>query len=181
MFTDQDMMRLLGRVAVGDARAFRELYEGVSPKLFGVCLKLLRQRDQAEEALQETFVRIWHHASEYHEDRGSPLGWMATIARYRALDLLRKKRDVLADSESYLDTLADERPGPQEIHLQGVSSQALQGCLQELSEPQRNSIAMAYYQGLSHEELSSYLDTPLGTIKSWIRRGLISLKRCLER
>src|SRR5690606_15962759 len=124
---------------------------------------------------------IWHHADEYHEARGSPFNWMAVITRYRALDIIRRNRHQADNSEELLLAMADDRPDPQELSFTSEAIKALRGCIDELSEPQRNSILLAYYRGFSHDELALALSLPLGTIKSWIRRGLISLKRCLER
>ena len=174
---DSGLIRLLAATAQRDRNAFHQLYEHASPRMLGLCIRLMGQREQAEEVLQEAFIRIWHHASEYHEERGSPMAWMLTIARYRALDVLRtRKRNVGKDERE----IADERPGPYELSLQAADAKALNGCIEELSEEQRSSILMCYYRGFTHEELSSALNTPLGTVKSWIRRGLSYLKRCLQ-
>lgn len=174
---DTGLIRLLAATARRDRDAFHQLYEEASPRMLGLCLRLMGQRDQAEEVLQEAFIRIWHHAGEYHEERGSPMAWMLTIARYLALDSLRSRKRTGAANQ---DDIPDDRPGPYEFSLQAADARALNGCIEELSEEQRSSILMCYYRGLTHEELSSALDTPLGTVKSWIRRGLSYLKRCLQ-
>ncbi|MAL99613.1 sigma-70 family RNA polymerase sigma factor [Hydrocarboniclastica marina] len=175
--TDSRLIGLLAATARRDRDAFRRLYEHASPRMLGLCVGLLGQREQAEEVLQEAFIRIWHHAGEYHEERGSPMAWMQTIARYKALDTLRARRRT-AGTQSH--EIADARPGPFELSLQDADAQALNGCIEELSDDQRSSILMCYYKGFTHEELATALDTPLGTIKSWIRRGLTYLKRCLQ-
>lgn len=174
---DGSLIRLLNATAHRDRGAFRQLYEQASPRIMGLCVRLLGQREQAEEALQEAFIRIWHHAGEYHEERGSPMAWMLTIARYLALDMIRRrKRTTAMDGDT-----PDERSGPYELSLQAANAQALKGCIEELSEQQRSSILMCYYRGYTHEQLAEVLDTPLGTVKSWVRRGLHYLKRCLQR
>lgn len=171
------LITLLAATARKDRDAFRQLYEQASPRMLGLCIRLMGQKEQAEEVLQEAFIRIWHNAGEYHEERGSPMAWMLTIARYLALDILRtRKRTVAQDDQE----VSDERPGPFEHSLRDADTQALNGCIEALSDEQRSSILMCYYRGFTHEELSSALNTPLGTVKSWIRRGLSYLKRCLQ-
>lgn len=179
---DQDhLLRLLAAVAQQDRRAFEALYETMSSRMFGLCLKLCGQQDLAEEALQDSFVRIWHHAGEYHQDRGAPQNWMLSIARYRTLDLIRARKVRQGVGEAAPEALQDERPGPLDESLMMSGAAALNGCLEELSDSQRDSILLSYYRCLTHEELATALDTPIGTVKSWIRRGLMALKRCLER
>jgi len=180
--TEQDeLMRLLIAVAREDRKAFRRLYEKISGRMFGLCLKLASQRDLAEEAMQDTFVQIWHNASEYHAERGAPLSWMLTIARYRTLDLMRARKSKRTAGDDHLERIEDGRDGPLDTSLRSAGNAELTGCLEELSEPQRDSILLSYYKGFSHDELSEALSSPTGTVKSWIRRGLMALKRCLER
>lgn len=181
MVGDSELIALLGRVARGDQSAFKQLYDSMSPRLYGLCMRMLRRQDLAEEVLQDAFVRIWHHAGEYHEERGTPAGWMLTIARYRALDVLRRQRFEYATDHDTLIALADELPSPRENGWDDETFLALQGCLEEINSQQRESILRAYYHGMSHEQLASALEAPLGTVKSWVRRGLHGLKRCLER
>jgi RNA polymerase sigma-70 factor (ECF subfamily) len=154
----------------------------MSGRMFGICNKLAGQPELAEEALQDAFVRIWHHASEYHSERGTPLNWMLTIARYRTLDLMRARKVRQTAGPDMLETIADENNvSPLESSMQADSAAALNGCLEELSDSQRDSILLSYYKGFTHDDLATTLSTPIGTVKSWIRRGLLALKRCLER
>lgn len=178
---DRHHIQLLSAIAHRDQSAFQTLYRLTSPRLFGLCMKLLHHQERAEEALQEAYIRIWHHADEYHEERGTPLNWMLTIARYRALDLIRQAKTRGVQSDDGLEQVADFRSGPLEHSLATASASALDGCLEELSPDQRNTILLSYYRGFTQDDLTQALDKPLGTIKSWIRRGLKSLKRCLER
>ncbi|MCL7942551.1 sigma-70 family RNA polymerase sigma factor [Marinobacter sp. ATCH36] len=179
--TEQDeLMGLLIAVAREDRAAFQRLYEKVSGKMFGLCLKLASQQDLAEEAVQDAFVQIWHHAGEYHNDRGAPLSWMLTIARYRTLDLMRARKAKPTAGDSHLAHMEDGREGPLDVSLRSAGAEELNGCLEELSEEQRDSILLSYYRGFTHDELSETLSSPIGTVKSWIRRGLMALKRCLE-
>lgn len=180
MIEDAELVLLLGRVSYGDQNAFRKLYDTMSPRIYGLCLRLLRRTDLAEEVLQDAFVRIWHHAGEYHEERGSPAGWMLTLARYRALDVLRRRRHEVSMDHDSLTTLTDQQMEQHEPPSDETTFLALQGCLEEIRPEQRDSIMKAYYQGLSHEQLAKQMGAPLGTVKSWVRRGLSSLKRCLE-
>lgn len=176
-----ELMRLLRSVARKDRKAFQELYSKVAARIFGLCIKLANHRELAEEAMQESFIQIWHHAGEYHRDRGAPLGWMMTIARYRTLDLMRARKLRQTTGDEYLDKVEDNRGGPLDDSLRISGSAQLTGCLEELSDVQRDSILLAYYRGFTHDELSKTLSSPVGTVKSWIRRGLMALKRCLER
>ncbi|TNE94197.1 MAG: sigma-70 family RNA polymerase sigma factor [Gammaproteobacteria bacterium] len=178
---DQEhLMGLLVAVSRQDREAFHELYQCMASRMFGVCLKLAGQRETAEEALQEAFIQIWHHAREYHRDRGTPLGWMMTIARYRTLDLMRARKVRQSSGDQPIEQMHDERAGPLDESLRSAGAAELTGCLDELTNAQRDSILLTFYKGLSHEELSTALSSPLGTVKSWIRRGLLALKRCLE-
>ncbi|MBW4935220.1 sigma-70 family RNA polymerase sigma factor [Marinobacter sp. F4206] len=179
--TDQeDLMRLLFLVARQDRRAFEQLYEKIAARMFGLCVKLAGQRELAEEALQEAFIQIWHHAAEYHEGRGTPMGWMMTIARYRTLDLIRARKVRQTSGDDHLEHIEDQRAGPLDDSLRTAGSAQLTGCLEELTDVQRDSILLSYYRGFTHEELAQALSSPIGTVKSWIRRGLLALKRCLE-
>ena len=176
-----DLMRLLVAVSREDRDAFQQLYQSVSSRMFGMCLKLAGQRDLAEDALQEAFIQIWHRAREYHTDRGMPLGWMMSIARYRTLDMMRARKVRRSGGEEDLEHMEDRREGPLDESLRSAGEAQLTGCLDELNDVQRDSILLSYYKGLTHDELAQVLSSPLGTVKSWVRRGLMALKRCLER
>lgn len=179
--SQDDLMRLLVAVSREDRAAFQQLYQSVASRMFGMCLKLAGQRELAEEALQEAFIQIWHRAREYHTDRGSPLGWMMSIARYRTLDLIRSRNVRHNTGAEHIDRLADGGEGPLDTSLRNAGEARLVGCLDELTDVQRDSIVLSYYKGFTHDELALALSSPLGTVKSWIRRGLLALKRCLER
>lgn len=180
--TDQDeLMGLLIAVAREDRQAFQRLYEKIAGRMFGLCLKLAKQQELAEEAVQDAFVQIWHRAAEYHKERGAPLSWMMTIARYRTLDLMRSRKSRATDGDAALESFEDGGEGPLDRSLRSAGEAALTGCLDELSAEQKDSILLSYYRGLTHDELAVTLSSPVGTVKSWIRRGLMALKRCLER
>lgn len=176
---------LLRRVSLGDRQALRGLYDETATKLFGLALRITSRRDWAEDAVQESFVSIWHHAGDYRPDLAAPMTWMTTIVRNRALDCLRRHAaardgDTVPLDDALGEWLADDAAGPAELALASEAARALHGCLQRLDEPQRQAIALAYLQDLSHSELAARLRVPLGTVKSWIRRGLERLRACLE-
>ena len=172
---------LLQRVAGGDERAFARLYQQAGPKLFALVLAMTRQRDLAQDVLQEALVRIWKSAYRFNPEKGSAMAWMVTIARNRALTALeRMPRDRSAAEAPDWEAIAGQWPDPLEQALAGRQSRALARCLQALERDQRRSIVLAYYTGLTHVELAKRLDKPLGTVKSWIRRGLLELRGCLD-
>lgn len=177
----QLLAQLLARCALGDRRAFTELYRLSAPKLFGLALRILKTRALAEEALQETFVRIWRHAVDYRPDRGQAFTWMATILRHHALDVLRRQRHEVTVDDAVVAAVPDDGPEPALAWSQSREAQALRDCLQTLEGNQRQSLLLAYFDGMTHAQLAARLRQPLGTVKSWVRRGLERLRRCLER
>ena len=172
------LTELLSRIALRDQAAYESLYRATAPKLFGFALRILQRRDVAEDCLQDAFVSIWHRAGDYRPDRAAPFTWMAAIVRNRALDLLRAApyaREVAGETD--LDAFQSDAPEP------GVGTedaQALRRCLDGLPAPHRQAIALSYFRGLAHAELAKSLAEPLGTVKTWIRRGLMQLRECLE-
>ncbi len=174
------LVDLLRRVAAGDRAAFAELYDRTSPQLFGVALRILRQRERAEDVLQECFVAIWQRAGDYDPAKGAAMTWLFTILRHRAIDAVRRgarQPERLAEPEEALLALV---AGPADSADRGSELRALQNCLGELGAPQRNAMLMVYACGLTQEELAARIATPLGTVKSWIRRSLERLKKCLD-
>ena len=175
----QALEQLIARSALGERGAFRELYRAAAPKLFGVALRILRREDWAEEVLQECFVSLWRHAPDYNASRAAPMTWMTSIVRNRCLDWLRRPNpEPLA--EEALEALESDNPGPLALLEQGRDSAALARCLRALEARQRQAIALAFFDGLSHAELAQHLRQPLGTVKTWVRRGLARLRICLE-
>ncbi|MFJ2484002.1 sigma-70 family RNA polymerase sigma factor [Pseudomonas sp. NPDC087598] len=177
---DTDQLRqLLAQCSLGDRRAFETLYRSVGPRLHGVALRFMGRADLAEEVLQESFVRIWNNASRYEAHLSAPMTWMINITRNQAIDQLRKHRErPLSDLEQ--DALPDESPSAHDQLSSAREAHALNRCLETLDGMQRQSISVAYFHGLSCTELAEHLATPLGTVKSWIRRGMERLRRCLE-
>ncbi len=175
------LIDLLAATARGDRQAFSELYRLTRGRLYAITLALLRQQDTAEDVLQETYLAIWRTAGQYQPGRAPALVWMMAIARHRAIELLRQRRRRAAEINAEpLDEEAlqipDSRPSQSVEHL----AHAIQECLRRLSADQSQVIGLAFFHGLSHEELAARLRTPLGTVKSWVRRGLLQLKGCLE-
>ena len=173
---------LLAQCALRDQRAFADLYRLTSPKLYGVALRILRRQDWAEEVLQECYVSIWSHAGNYAVQKSAPLTWMTSIVRNRCLDWLRRPRHE-ATGEEYdiaVEAWQDDAPGPMEQMLASSDAAALARCLQQLESKQRQSIMLAFFNGLSHSELAKHMRQPLGTVKTWVRRGLERLKGCLS-
>lgn len=168
---------LLCQTAEGQRDAFTKLYNLTSPQLYAVALKMLRRKELAEEATQDAFVKIWHNAANYQRNKGTVLTWMVSIVRYRALDLIRYHgiRPEVALSDEH-GPPTGEAP---EAHFSSELTK-LEQCMDELELPQRQAIQLAYVNGLTHQEVVDHLHSPLGTIKSWIRRGLQSLQRCLS-
>lgn len=164
---------LLARVVLGDRNAFQLLYEETSPKVYGVLLRMLGDASSAQDVLQDTYVRVWSRAGEFHGERGKVLAWIITIARYRALDLLRsQKRRVEVTREFSQDQKFS-------VDL-SESDPRLYSCLETLADTQKSSVVASFVHGFTHEELAVQFAAPIGTIKSRIRRGLQRLKECLE-
>ena len=181
-----DLQQLLSRVALGDRAAFRLLYEATAPYLLGVALRIVRQRERAEEVLQDAFVNAWNRAGAYQAALSQPMTWLTAIVRNRALDELRsaarRRTESLTDDEDAPATeLADYAPCPLGLLEKAADALAIRDCLALIDGPQRQCLALAYYQGLSHSEVAQTLGSPIGSVKVWLRRGLERLKRCLDR
>ena len=179
-FDSNALSDLLSRSARNDQAAFAELYRRTSAKLFAVALRIVRRRDWAEDVLQESFVNIWHHASDYTKSKSAPMTWMTSIVRNRCLDWLRRPREETPEAfEGMIEGTPDDRPSPLAQLAQRGDATRLARCLEILDPSQRQSIALAFFHGLSHSELAEHLEAPLGTVKTWVRRGLERLKTCL--
>ena len=169
-------------VATGreDRAAFRTLYRLTSAKLFGVCLRICQDRSAAEDVLSDVYLLIWRRAGAYEPGRASPITWLATIARNRAIDW---RRSTAARPSASLDDapdVADDRPSAVDTLLQSEQDQRLHLCLDQLDDRQRTAIRTAFFEGLTYAEIAERDAVPLGTMKSWVRRGLHRLKDCLD-
>jgi RNA polymerase sigma-70 factor, ECF subfamily len=177
---NQKLETLLSACALGDRGAFEQLYRLTSPNLYSLLLRILNSEAWAQDCLQDAYVKIWNNAHSYRPYLAAPMTWMMTIARNQALDQLRRRRyEVALNGQSIAET-ADNDPPPLENLMRSDQGRLLKRCLDQLGERQREMIALAYYKGLTHDELARQSDTPLGSVKTWIRRGLEALRRCLE-
>ena len=188
----RELAGLLSRTALGDRAAFAQLYDRTSAHLFAVLLRVQRDRALAEDLLQEVYVSVWRAASGFDAARSQPLTWLTSIARNRAIDSLRRAQtqprlmsttreaDDDDSSPDAVERAVDESPGPVELLDRACDERQLTRCMDGLTAPQRQSLALAFYDGLSHAEVAEHLHQPLGTVKSWLRRALLSLKECLD-
>ncbi len=175
------LIRLMSSVAAGERQALQRLYEATSPKLFGIVLAVLSNRAEAEEVLQDVFVAIWEKADRYDPARGSPIAWLATVARNRAVDRRRALQgwgEVLSDE--MLEAAPHDGPSPLDTLEDDQERERLYGCLQTLEKRMRIAISEAFLHGDTYQILARRHGVPLGTMKSWIRRSLIKLRECLE-
>jgi RNA polymerase sigma-70 factor (ECF subfamily) len=176
----------LAAVARRDAMAFRQLYESTSPTLFGFLQRILQKSEWAEEVLQESYVSIWNNATTYRPALAAPMTWMTTIVRNKAFDALRRHdAAVEIDAEGYaqevVQALESTEPGPLAALELSSEAEALAHCLRGLEALHRQAIALAYYHDLSHGEVAAQMSLPIGTVKTWIRRGLERLRLCLSK
>ena len=187
----RDLAHLLSRSALGDRAAFKSLYQLSCGHLFAVILRIQRDRSLAEDLLQEVYVSAWKAASGFDAQRAQPLTWLTHIARNKAIDSLRRAqtqprfesvhRDDDDDRPDADQRMVDESPGPAALLERASDARQLGQCMEGLSAQQRQSVALAFFDGLSHAEVADQLRQPLGTVKSWVRRALMTLKSCLER
>lgn len=183
---DRELMEILDRVAAQDEAALKALYDRTSSKLYGLALRIVRDRDAAEDVLQEAFVSIWRGAANYRASLSPPLAWMGLIVRSRALDALRKRTADRAGvteelDETLAETLEGDSPNPMDVSEASQQAFALHQCLTRLEARQREVVSLAYLRDQSHGELAEQLKLPLGTVKTWIRRGLDQLRNCMAR
>jgi RNA polymerase sigma factor (sigma-70 family) len=183
---DNELMDLLDRVATRDEVALKLLYDATASRLYGLALRIVGSKDGAEDVLQESFLGIWRNAGTYRESLSPPLAWMGMLVRSRALDFLRRRRAERLHIHASLDDFEELRqdedaPGPVQLVEASEQAAALHQCLQRLEQPQRQVVSLAYLRDLSHGELASSLKLPLGTVKTWMRRSLEQLRKCMAR
>jgi RNA polymerase sigma-70 factor (ECF subfamily) len=173
--------QLLGRCAQRDERALQELYQLVSGQLLGILMRILRRRAVAEEALQDVMVKIWERADQYVAYRGRAMAWISAIARYRAIDLLRRQQAAAPLDDAPAEALVDISAADfVDTTTSARLRKALSDCFGRLTAEQRRCLELAYVDGYSQDQIATEISSPLGTVKSWMRRGLSSLKRCLD-
>lgn len=179
-----ELAALLGRVALQDRRAFEEVYRRSCDHLLGLAYGILGRVDRAEDVLQEAFVNVWHGAAQYDPRLGAPMTWLINVVRNKAIDKLRsgqgERRHVVELDDEALQVADSAEREPQQLLEAGLLQARLDGCMARLAPAQRQALALAYYRGLVHTEIAQALDTPLGTVKAWVRRGLDRLRECLR-
>jgi len=180
MATRADIEDHILRAAQGDRAAFKALYEATSAKLFGIALRVLNDRAEAEDVLQDIYVRVWHNAGRYNVNGLSPMTWLITIARNSAIDRLRKRRRA-EPSEVLDDRLADGGAGPEAAAVAASERRRLDACLGELEAPRAEAVRRAYLGGEGYADLAARFDVPLNTMRTWLRRSLLKLRECLSR
>lgn len=172
---------LLVEVAGGSRNAFESLYRATSSKLFSVCMRVLPDRAEAEDVLQEVFTTIWHKAHQFDPNRASPIAWLAMIARNKSIDRLRAQpaRGTLTAIE-FADDVPDTGATPLQTAVSADERERLEACMSQLDARRQSLIRAAFFDGSTYEELAQRISSPLGSVKSWIRRGLLQLRGCLE-
>ena len=183
---DTQLIALIDRVALADEPALRELYELTASKLYGVAVRVVGNREWAEDVLQEAFINIWRIAGDYKASLSPPMAWMGLVVRSRGLDFLRRRSSDRADRMQELDdvisdTVAGDSPNPMDTAMASQQAWALHECLGRLENKQRELVSLAYLRDMSHGELAEQLRLPLGTVKTWIRRGLEQLRNCMAK
>lgn len=176
----EELNRLLQQAGRSDQQAFSEIYRRTSSKLFGVCLRMLRDRGAAEEVLQEIYITVWHRAASFDASKASAITWLTALSRNKAIDRLRQHREELTDDPRTLDDIVDEQPSPATQAQTSQEQRRLADCLDALEPQQRSSVREAFFSGATYNELATRCKVPLGTMKSWIRRSLMQLRTCLE-
>lgn len=183
---DELLMDLIDRIAQRDEAALKALYDLTARKLYGLSLRVLGSAEAAEDALQEVYLQVWRSAGDYRATLSPPMAWLGLIVRSRSLDLLRRRAADRAHltqelDEALADTLPGDAPNPMDTSLASQQAWAMHQCLRQLENKQREVISLAYLRDLSHGELAERLALPLGTVKTWIRRGLDKLRDCMAR
>ncbi len=183
---DAQLIALLDRIAHQDDTALKALYDQCASKLYGLALRVVTRRELAEDVLQEAFLTVWRSAADYRASLSPPMAWLGLIVRSRGLDMLRRRaaeRSHLTQEldETLSDTLEGDAPNPMDTAQASEQAWALHQCLGKLENKQREVVSLAYVRDLSHSELAQQLSLPLGTVKTWIRRGLDQLRLCMAR
>ena len=177
--TAADLSDLLARVAARDREAFSAVYKATSGKLWGIVVRILPRKDVAEDVLQDVYVRIWERAVSFDPAKASPITWMATIARNRAIDEVRRKSPVSIEDTPESLEVEEDIPSPLDNAQMSEDLRRLQQCLQGLDAERRVIVLLAYYNGLCRDELAKRFSHPVATIKTWLHRSLAQLRKCL--
>ena len=179
MLTPAELVWLLAAVARADEAAFERLYAATRAKLYGVVLRILRRQDLAEEVIQETYVKVWNNAAQFNPSVSSPITWMAAIARNRAIDIVRKRSELSIEDEPAAMEVAAETPDPLARREMSEELKRLLECVGQLEPDRQKLVLLAYYNGWSREQLSTKFQTPVNTVKTWLRRSMMDIRECL--
>lgn len=171
---------LISRVALGDNAAFKQLYDRTSAKLFGICLRILNDRAEAEDVLQEVYVRVWHKADRYASGKATGITWLSAVARNLAIDRYRSRKPENDDIDE-MDHIEDDGPSPEASTLAGDENRQMSDCLDELDPKHANAVRKTYLSGWTYQEAADELTVPLNTVRTWIRRSLLALRDCMNR
>ena len=171
----------MARAGRGSQSALAEIYEATSAKLFGICLRILHDRAEAEDALQDIYLNVWRKAGSFDAERASPITWLATLARNRSIDRLRAGGVRRSEPVEAASGIADPSPDAAALLESAETGSRLTGCIDELEAQRADAIRTAFFGGATYVDLADRSGVPLGTMKSWIRRGLLQLRECLER
>lgn len=176
----EELNQLLLHTAKRDHQAFTALYRRTSPRLLGVCVRMIGDRREAEEVLQEAYVAVWQRAATFDPARATAITWLIALARNKAIDRLRQQPSRDVDETFDIESVVDQDPNPASSAEDTQEYRRLQECLHELEPRQQRSIQEAFFQGITYNALAKRAKVPLGTMKSWIRRGLLQLRACLD-
>jgi RNA polymerase sigma-70 factor (ECF subfamily) len=179
MLTPAELVGLIADVARGDAAAFERLYIATRAKLYGIALRILRRQDLAEEVIQETYVKVWRSASQFDPALASPITWMSSIARNRAIDLVRKKGEASIEEEPQAMDVAADSADPLARREMTEELKRVLECIGRLDPDRQRLLLLAYYNGWSREQLAEQFATPVNTVKTWLRRSLLDIRECL--
>ena len=180
MAARDDIESWIDQTALGNREAFASLYQATSAKLFGVSLRILGTRSEAEDALQDIFIKVWRNADRYQSNGLSPMTWLITIARNHCIDRLRARRPETGDMDQ-VATMPDAAPGPEALAVQSGERARIAACLDELEANKAIAVRRAYLEGVTYAELAEYFAVPLNTMRTWLRRSLGKLRACLSR
>jgi RNA polymerase sigma-70 factor (ECF subfamily) len=177
--TPAELVALIASVATRDEAAFERLYAATRAKLYGVVLRILRRQDLAEEVIQETYVKIWNSAGQFNPALASPITWMTSIARNRAIDVVRKKSEASIEDEPDAMEVAADSPDPLARREMSEELKRLLECVGRLEPDRQKLVLLAYYNGWSREQLAEKFGSPVNTIKTWLRRAMLDIRECL--
>ena len=173
-----ELALVIGRVSLGDRQAFSQLYRRSSPKLFAILVRILKNRSEAEDALQEVFMKIWQRADRFSAEEGRAETWLSTIVRNHAIDLIRARKPVSSSIDEAYD-LASDAPDPEAAAVSSSEGGRIEKCMQRLESDKAEAVKRAYVEGLSYQELADFYNIPINTIRTWLRRSLLKLRECL--